>query len=197
MKCPGRLERFDLPDDVLAVVDVAHNEDSITALCDCLRDRFADRSITVVFGTSVDKSADTMLQRLSDIADELILTRFHTNPRFVDPKDLLPLLQQGWSGQSPDHCRAHQGLPECLGNGLAGWRSGDLRILLFGCRNEAVGRVRCHAVELRAVDRIAKWIVAWSPIQQDESQLGDGQFDFILRQPHLMRDLGRIMPSGQ
>ena len=100
LKCPGRLERFDLPDDVLAVVDVAHNEDSITALCDCLRDRFADRSITVVFGTSVDKSADTMLQRLSDIADELILTRFHTNPRFVDPKDLLPLLQQGWSGQS-------------------------------------------------------------------------------------------------
>ena len=112
LKCPGRVERFDLPNEVLAVVDVAHNEDSIAALCDCLRNRFAERSIAVVFGTSVDKSAEPMLQRLSEIADELVLTRFYANPRFVDPSDLLPLIRQGWSGQSQiiaepiDACRA-------------------------------------------------------------------------------------------
>jgi|TARA_B110000495_G_C22994260_1_gene585872 dihydrofolate synthase/folylpolyglutamate synthase len=112
LKCPGRVERFDLPDGVLAVVDVAHNEDSITALCDCLRNRFSERSIAVVFGTSVDKSAEPMLERLSEIADELVLTRFHDNSRFVDPSDLLPLLRPGWSGQAQiiaqpiDACRA-------------------------------------------------------------------------------------------
>lgn len=98
LTCPGRVERFLLADNVLAVVDVAHNEDSVAALCDCLRSRFSDRHITVVFGTSVDKSAQVMLRQLTAIGDEILLTRFHGNPRFVEPDDLLPMLPKDWSG---------------------------------------------------------------------------------------------------
>jgi dihydrofolate synthase/folylpolyglutamate synthase len=96
--CPGRIEPFPLSDGVMAVVDVAHNEDSVAALCDCLRNRRANRNIAVVFGTSVDKSAEVMLKQLTSISDEIVLTRFHGNPRFVEPGDLVPLLPQGWTG---------------------------------------------------------------------------------------------------
>ena len=98
LTCPGKVEPFTLPDGVLAVVDVAHNEDSVVALCDCLRNRFTDRSMAVVFGTSVDKSAEVMLQQLTSISDEILLTRFHGNPRFVEPGDLVPMLPDDWSG---------------------------------------------------------------------------------------------------
>ena len=98
LTCPGRIEPFQLSDGVLAVVDVAHNEDSVAALCDCLRNRGANRNIVVVFGTSVDKSADVMLEQLTAISDKIVLTRFHSNPRFVEPGDLVPMLPQGWTG---------------------------------------------------------------------------------------------------
>ena len=98
LTCPGRIEPFQLSDGVLAVVDVAHNEDSVAALCDCLRNRGANRNIGVVFGTSVDKSAEVMLEQLTAVSDEIVLTRFHGNPRFVEPSDLVPMLPQGWTG---------------------------------------------------------------------------------------------------
>lgn len=94
LQCPGRIERIALPEDVLGIVDAAHNHDSIAALCNCLRDRMRDRHIAVVFGTSVDKSAEPMLDLLTDIADELFLTRFLGNPRFRPPAELKPLVPE-------------------------------------------------------------------------------------------------------
>jgi dihydrofolate synthase/folylpolyglutamate synthase len=92
LECAGRIERIVLPENVLGIVDAAHNHDSIAALCDCLRGRLPDRRITVVFGTSVDKSAEPMLALLADITDQLILTRFLGNPRFQPPAELKPLV---------------------------------------------------------------------------------------------------------
>jgi dihydrofolate synthase/folylpolyglutamate synthase len=94
LQCAGRIERFDLPEDVLGIVDAAHNPDSMIALCDCLRRRAASRQISVVFGTSVDKPAGPMLDLLSEIADELVLTRFFGNPRFQPPEELRPLVPE-------------------------------------------------------------------------------------------------------
>ena len=101
LKCEGRIERFDLPGDVLSVVDAAHNRDSIAALCECLRQRSTERRICVVFGTSLDKSAEPMLTLLAEVADELVLTRFHGNPRFRDPEELRPLLPDAIARQTP------------------------------------------------------------------------------------------------
>ncbi len=98
LTCPGRIEPFSLANGVMAVVDVAHNEDSVAALCDCLRNRRANRKIAVVFGTSVDKSAEVMLGQLTAVSNDIVLTRFHGNPRFVEPRELVPVLPSGWSG---------------------------------------------------------------------------------------------------
>lgn len=94
LQCAGRVERVSLPKNVLGIVDAAHNHDSIAALCDCLRSRLPNRRIAVVFGTSVDKSAQPMLDLLAEITDELFLTRFLGNPRFRPPAELTPLVAE-------------------------------------------------------------------------------------------------------
>jgi dihydrofolate synthase/folylpolyglutamate synthase len=89
-RCIGRVERFDLPNDTVVIVDAAHNDDSITALCRCLELRKRSQKVAIVFGTSRDKSAESMLKLLAPHADLLILTRFEGNPRFRSTEDLLP-----------------------------------------------------------------------------------------------------------
>lgn len=93
LQCEARLEHTQLDGNVLAIVDASHNQDSIRALCQCLKRRSADRPIHVVFGTSLDKSADVMLALLAEVASDLILTRYHGNPRYFPPqsiRDLVP-----------------------------------------------------------------------------------------------------------
>ncbi len=87
-KIAGRVERFRLADGVDVILDTAHNVDSITALCKCIEHRREGRPVTVVFGTSRDKDHGSMLALLSPLADTLILTRYHANPRFRDPIEL-------------------------------------------------------------------------------------------------------------
>jgi dihydrofolate synthase/folylpolyglutamate synthase len=94
IQCDARLERVQLDHDVLAIVDASHNEDSIGALCRCLQLRSAKRPITVVFGTSLDKSADLMLRSLASVANGLILTRYHGNPRFRAPEQMTSLVPE-------------------------------------------------------------------------------------------------------
>jgi dihydrofolate synthase/folylpolyglutamate synthase len=93
LQCEARLEHALLDNDVLAIIDASHNEDSIQALCQCLKRRSAERPISIVFGTSLDKSADVMVSALAEVANQLILTRYHGNPRFHPPepiRDLIP-----------------------------------------------------------------------------------------------------------
>lgn len=92
LQCDGRIERFELPNEVTVIVDTAHNEDSVSALCETLRLRSSDQKTSIVFGTSTDKSADQMLKRLADVGDEFVLTRFHDNPRYQSPEQLQPLV---------------------------------------------------------------------------------------------------------
>ena len=92
VQCLGRLERFELANEVTAIVDAAHNVDSMTALCQCLNDRCQDRKIAVVFGTSRDKDAQAMLEMLAPRAQHLVLTRFWGNPRFIPARELSELL---------------------------------------------------------------------------------------------------------
>lgn len=97
VQCAGRLERFRMPGDVIGIVDAAHNDDSIAALCDCLRHRCANRKISVVFGTSRDKNAEPMLAALAAVADRLVLTQFQGSPRFTPTSSLRSLLPDSMS----------------------------------------------------------------------------------------------------
>jgi dihydrofolate synthase/folylpolyglutamate synthase len=92
LNCIGRIERFALPAGVTGIVDAAHNDDSITALCDTLRRRCADRPVAVVFGTSIDKDAESMLSALAEVTERIVLTRFWGNPRYCPTQKLVQQL---------------------------------------------------------------------------------------------------------
>ncbi len=92
LSCSARIERFELPGDVTLIIDAAHNEDSLAALIDTLRKRFAGRELTIVFGTSRDKSAEPMLAALAPLAKRLILTQYNGNPRFREASELQPMI---------------------------------------------------------------------------------------------------------
>ncbi len=94
LQCISRIERHLLPNDVIGIVDSAHNEDSIAALCATLRARQGDREITIVLGTSRDKDSEAMLRQLVSIADRFILTRFLRNPRFQYTSELQRLMPE-------------------------------------------------------------------------------------------------------
>lgn len=94
LQVPGRMERFDLKDHVVAIVDSSHNEDSIQALADSLRRRNHDQKYVIVFGTSQDKDAETMLAILRGIPGKLILTQYHSNPRYLAAEKLWKLLPE-------------------------------------------------------------------------------------------------------
>ncbi len=99
VQCACRVERFDLADDVMVIVDGAHNADSVAALCDCVRTRLDGRHVQVVFGTSRDKNARPMIEQLSQVVDRLVLTRFHGNPRFRAVPDLAELVPDSYRGE--------------------------------------------------------------------------------------------------
>jgi len=100
LRCDARIERFDLPHDVVVIVDAAHNQDSIAALCQTVKQRAPGRQVTVVFGTSQDKSADVMLRQLAQIADSLVLTQYTGNPRFQVIENLLTLVPESLAART-------------------------------------------------------------------------------------------------
>ncbi|WP_146409243.1 bifunctional folylpolyglutamate synthase/dihydrofolate synthase [Allorhodopirellula heiligendammensis] len=100
LQIEARLERFVLPAGETAILDAAHNPDSITALVETLQARFAGRRLIGVFGTSVDKDAATMLDLLRPCLSAVVLTQYHGNPRFVPVQTLAGLAAATVAGSS-------------------------------------------------------------------------------------------------
>jgi dihydrofolate synthase/folylpolyglutamate synthase len=73
------------------VLDAAHNVASIEALVEVLGESFATPRRVLVFATTRDKDLRGMLERLLPAFEEIIFTRYHSNPRGVPPEDLLSI----------------------------------------------------------------------------------------------------------
>jgi dihydrofolate synthase/folylpolyglutamate synthase len=71
----------------LVIADAAHNDASIAALLQTLRDTLARRRI-LVFGASRDKHVDDMLRLLRGQFDDVVLTQYSSNPRALSAADL-------------------------------------------------------------------------------------------------------------
>jgi dihydrofolate synthase/folylpolyglutamate synthase len=77
----------------LVILDTAHNEASIAALCKSLTQHFSDRKIRFVFAASRDKKYGQMLSQLMDVAAEVHLTQFEKNPRAVPYQELTAIAE--------------------------------------------------------------------------------------------------------
>ena len=85
-RCPGRVEVVSRRPTI--VVDAAHNVASSEALVQTLDESFtADRRV-LLFATSTDKHVEGILRCLLPRFDEVIVTRYSHNPRFVEPVKL-------------------------------------------------------------------------------------------------------------
>jgi dihydrofolate synthase/folylpolyglutamate synthase len=70
------------------VLDAAHNEASITALIETLRESFQARKRWLIFASTKEKPTLNMLRQLFPFFDAIILTQYHHNPRAL-PLDQL------------------------------------------------------------------------------------------------------------
>ena len=80
------------------ILDTAHNEASIDALTDTLDCFFSNRPKSIIFSCSKDKKASQMLHRIIQVADRIILTEFHSNPRFTPVEKLVGIASELLSG---------------------------------------------------------------------------------------------------
>jgi dihydrofolate synthase/folylpolyglutamate synthase len=76
------------------VLDAAHNVASVEALVEVLGESFAARRRVLVFATTRDKNLRGMLQRLVTKFDDVIFTRYHSNPRGVAPQELVDIARE-------------------------------------------------------------------------------------------------------
>ena len=89
--CPARIEILSQAPTI--ILDTAHNPASVAALMELILERFPGVPRVLVFATSTDKDAPTMLQQLLPHFTHVVFTRYLNNPRATDPDQLLAQAQ--------------------------------------------------------------------------------------------------------
>jgi dihydrofolate synthase/folylpolyglutamate synthase len=84
---PGRMEQ--VWNEPRVIIDGAHNGASVQALMRALGAHIQYDSLVLIFGCGQDKDINEMLKQVSLGADKVIFTRAKSNPRAMDPDDLL------------------------------------------------------------------------------------------------------------
>ncbi|MCU0719112.1 MAG: bifunctional folylpolyglutamate synthase/dihydrofolate synthase [Pirellula sp.] len=83
------------------ILDTAHNVASISSLTSTLQETYGSRRKCYVFSCSKDKEYEAMLELLMGSGDQIVLTQYTTNPRFV-PLELLESVSQSMKHRFPN-----------------------------------------------------------------------------------------------
>jgi len=83
------------------IIDAAHNTASVRSLLATLDESFTCRRRILIFGSTRDKDVRGMLELLLPAFDEVIVTRYLSNPRSLQSAEV----EQMASGLRSDHCR--------------------------------------------------------------------------------------------
>ncbi|HEY6563484.1 MAG TPA: cyanophycin synthetase, partial [Pirellulaceae bacterium] len=89
----GRARVELIHDDPATVLDVAHNEASISALLATLREHWPERRLIVIFAATRGKEIRAMLRRILAVAGDLVITRYQDNPRSESPESLVAIAE--------------------------------------------------------------------------------------------------------
>ena len=88
----ARFERIKEPGKTEIVVDGAHNADSAEALLQTWREVFKDAEPVIICAMAANKDSDTIINLLSEIADNFIFPSIQTFRKTACPKDLTRLV---------------------------------------------------------------------------------------------------------
>jgi dihydrofolate synthase / folylpolyglutamate synthase len=136
VRWPGRVEV--LCEEPLVIADGAHNADSARRLRETLRDYFAGRPVTFVFGAGGDKDIGGLLDELAPIAERVIATRAQ-HPRSLEPALIAQAAEaRGVSAESANS------VSEAIERALAAKTRGGLICLAGSLFVAAEGREHFH-----------------------------------------------------
>ncbi|MGV3487939.1 MAG: bifunctional folylpolyglutamate synthase/dihydrofolate synthase [Tuberibacillus sp.] len=82
---PGRFET--VSDNPKIIMDGAHNIDGVTALVKTVQNHYPDHHVKVLFASLVDKDNEAILNRLSELSDDITLTTFDYH-RAASPEEI-------------------------------------------------------------------------------------------------------------
>ncbi|MBU3740691.1 MAG: UDP-N-acetylmuramoyl-L-alanyl-D-glutamate--2,6-diaminopimelate ligase [Candidatus Kapabacteria bacterium] len=151
----GRMERYELANGAIAVIDYAHTPDALAQALKALRDVVGSARLHVVFGCGGDRDAGKRPQMgriAGDLADVVWLTS--DNPRSEDPHAIIDAIRAGIRHES---CciEQHVDRAEAIREALADARPGDI-VLIAGKGHETyqvVGSERYHFSDAEQVAR--------------------------------------------
>jgi dihydrofolate synthase/folylpolyglutamate synthase len=86
LRWPARVEV--ISHNPTVILDAAHNTASIASLLETLQESFAARRRILIFATTQDKDVGGMLRLLLPQFENVIFTRYVTNPRAVAPDEM-------------------------------------------------------------------------------------------------------------
>jgi dihydrofolate synthase/folylpolyglutamate synthase len=89
----GRCQILREAPDRIVVLDTAHTVESACALRDTMQESLGHSRVTGIVAMSSDKAFDGFADALAPAFSEVFVTRFHSNPRAADLKEL----SQSWS----------------------------------------------------------------------------------------------------
>jgi UDP-N-acetylmuramoyl-L-alanyl-D-glutamate--2,6-diaminopimelate ligase len=126
---PGRLERIDLGQPYLILIDYAHTEDALSQLLKTIRPYTSNRLI-VLFGCGGERDAGKrpkMGKIAGELADEVILSS--DNPRKEDPAAIIEQVKKGVEESGNSHLRTFIDRKEAIRYAVSMARKGDALVL--------------------------------------------------------------------
>ena len=133
---PGRVEMHQV-EGVPVVVDGGHNTAGLSAALAGMRAVYGERPLGVVFGVLREKDAASMLARLNDEADFIVLTRPESE-RAADPAHL----EDGLLDRGERRAKVVEFPVEALGVAVEAMRSGAGVVLVTGSLSTAAPVLR-------------------------------------------------------
>ncbi len=139
VRVPGRMQVVDMPgDQIVGIVDYAHNGGSLEALLTNLRSRYPGREIVVVFGATGTKGVERregMGTAAGKLADRIVVTE--DDPGKEDPADICATIMRFIKAEGNHNARVVLDRTEAI------------RTALLGCTGPAVVAVAGKGHETR------------------------------------------------
>ena len=156
-RVPGRMDRVDLGQPFVALVDYAHSPDALAKAIDAAREIAGDGQVTVVFGCGGDRDhakRPIMGDVATRLADRVVLTS--DNPRSEDP---MAIIDEVLTGARTEALLVEPDRRQAIREAVAAAAPGDV-VLVAGKGHESAQEIAGEVVPFDDREELAAAIAA-------------------------------------